>query len=282
MNVDVQANRRHRWRRPPALPAGIVDAAVLLAILVGPWGCTPAGQRLGERVDRRPVLISIAASTTDAATMLAERFTVETKIPVSVNAGDSSKLAAQIVAGAPAAVFLSANRKWAELIDEKGLAAESMPLLGNRLVLIVPAGNPAHVTGLGDLTQANVRRLALAGPAVPAGMYARQALEKLNLLSALQDEAKIVDGDNVRVALAFVERGEAEAGIVYATDARIAPAVEVVTTIDPSLHDTIVYPLVLLKAAADDPGARKLFEYLQSADAAEVFEKFGFIWRPER
>ncbi len=161
------------------------------------------------------------------------------------------------------------------------MALESTPLLGNRLVLIVPAGNPAKVTGLADLTSGSVKRLALAGPTVPAGMYARQALAKLDLLPSLEDDRKIVDGENVRVALTFVERGEADAGIVYATDAEIVLGVKVVATIDPNLHEKIVYPLVLLKQSADDPRARQFYEYLQSPDAAAVFDEFGFIWRPD-
>jgi len=276
MKADTHAKRRHGWRQ--TLGLAVVAAWTVVA---GQGGCTRAVPSHSKATDRQPILVSIAASTTDAAESLADRFTADTKLPVTLNAGDSSTLAAQIVAGAPAALFLSANRKWADFVNEKGLAVESTPLLGNRLVLIVPVGNPAKVTSLADLTAAAVRRLALAGPAVPAGMYARQALTKLNLLSALETEGKIVDGDNVRVALAFVERGEAEAGIVYATDARIAPGVEVVAEIDPSLHDKIIYPLMLLKAGADDPDARRLFEYLQSPAAAAVFEKFGFIWRPE-
>jgi len=112
-------------------------------------------------------------------------------------------------------------------------------------------------------------------------MYARQALAKLDLLSTLEAEGKIVDGDNVRVALAFVERGEVEAGIVYATDARIAKSVEVVATIDESLHEKIVYPLVLLKEADSQPAARQFFEYLQGP-SSHGFEEYGFIWRPEK
>jgi molybdate transport system substrate-binding protein len=254
---------------------------VALAIVAGQAGCTPPGPPPSASGDRQPILVSIAASTTDAVQSLADRFTAQTHLPVTLNAGDSPKLAAQIVAGAPASIFLSANRKWADFVDEKGLAIKSTPLLGNRLVLIVPKGNPAKVHTTANLTSAAVGRLALAGPAVPAGMYARQALAKLNLLSALEADGKIVDGDNVRVALAFVERGEADAGIVYATDALVAPGVEVVAAIDPSLHERIIYPLVLLKAAADNPDARRFFEYLQSPDAAAVFDKFGFIWRPE-
>jgi molybdate transport system substrate-binding protein len=279
MRGHPRAQRRNGFFPFPshACKSGLAIAAIL-AIVAGQGGCAKTVPQPGEPDSPRPILVSVAASTTDAMQTLADRFTAQSKVPVTLNADDSSKLAMQIVAGAPAAILLSANRKWAELVGEKGLALESTPLLGNQLVLIVSDGNPANVSGPADLTSPAVRRLALAGPTVPAGMYARDALARLGLLSAL--EGKIVDGDNVRVALTFVERGEAEAGIVYATDAKIAGHVQVVAQIEPSLHEPIVYPLVLLKEAQDDRQARQFFEYLQSPDAAAVFQQFGFLWLP--
>ena len=107
-------------------------------------------------------------------------------------------------------------------------------------------------------------------------MYADQALGKLGLLARLTDAGNIVRGQDVRAALGYVERGEAEAGIVYATDVRAAPSVETAFEIDASLHDEIVYVLVLVKQDATKPSARKFYEFLQSDGADDVFAEFGF------
>src|SRR5262249_38345670 len=125
---------------------------------------------------------------------------------------------------------------------------------------------------------ASVKRLAIAGPTVPAGIYAREALKKLKLWDTLDAGKKIVAGDNVRVTLTYVERGEAEAGIVYATDAMISDKVERVYTFGADTHEAIRYPLVLLKLGNASPSARAFFDYLQSAKAKEVFVKQGFIF----
>jgi molybdate transport system substrate-binding protein len=153
-------------------------------------------------------------------------------------------------------------------------------LLGNTLVLVVPRGNPARVARPEDLAADAVRKLALAGPTVPAGIYARQALAHLHLLEPLEKEHKIAAGENVRVTLAYVERGEAEAGVVYGSDARITDKVEVAFTFPASTHAPIVYPLVLLRAAEPNAGARRFYDYLQGPESATVFLKHGFTRLP--
>ena len=218
----------------------------------------------------------VAASTKDAFAEVAAAFTRASKVAVKLNADDSGKLATQIVEGAPAHLFLSANDAWAAVVQEKGFVQEVKPLLGNSLVLVVPKGNPAQVKGPADLSRPEVKRLALAGPTVPAGIYARQALKKLELLDELEKTKRIVSGDNVRMALTYVERGETEAGIVYGTDAQISKQVEAVHTFDPALHEPIRYPLVLLRKGHEHPAGRAFFDYLQSPAAAAIFRKHGF------
>ncbi|MEK6710252.1 MAG: molybdate ABC transporter substrate-binding protein, partial [Nitrospinota bacterium] len=189
-----------------------------------------------------PATILVAASTRDAVEEIAKRFRERTGTPVRVVPGPSSGLAAQILAGAPADVFLSANRAWAEKVRAEGLALEMLPLLGNDLVIVVPKGNPARVKAPADLTGIRVKRVALAGEKVPAGIYADQALQSLGLRERLVAEKKIVRGQDVRMALTFVERGEAEAGIVYATDAKISREVETAYVFPASAYqDKIVY-----------------------------------------
>jgi molybdate transport system substrate-binding protein len=220
------------------------------------------------------VLFSVAASTNDVAEALAAILNEGSQVEIKINSGPSSGLANQIIKGAPADLFLSANKEWADKVADAGLAESSQPLLTNKLVIVVPKGNPAGVQEPQDLTSEKVKKLALAGEKVPAGMYADQALGKLELADALKD--KIARGQDVRTALAYVERGEAEAGIVYATDAIHSQEVEMVHAFDPALHDEIVYVLVLLKRGAKNPHAQRFYEFLQSEDADEVYVGAGF------
>jgi molybdate transport system substrate-binding protein len=248
--------------------------AVLLVPLAGCGGHPEGTDHANPASDR--VVAFVAASTKDAVQSIADAFTKEKGVTVIINADDSSKLATQIAQDAPAHVFLSANEKWADFVKDKGYVEEVKPLLGNDLVIVVPKGNPGAVKRPEDLAKAEVKRIAIAGPTVPAGIYARQALKKLDLWEALESAKKILPGENVRVALMFVERGEAEAGVVYGSDARITNKVEQVFAFDPSLHDPIRYPLALLKNGRDTSHARAFYNYLQSPPAAAVFKKHGF------
>jgi molybdate transport system substrate-binding protein len=167
-----------------------------------------AGDKDGE-----PLILLAAASTKDAVEELAASFEKQTGTRVRVSAGPSNALATQITAGAPADLFLSANEKWAAHISEQGLAEEVTPLLTNGLVLIVPRDNPAQVKSPSDLAGQGVKRVALAGENVPAGIYAEQALRELAIYDLLIGANKIVRGQDLRFTLSYVARGEADAGI---------------------------------------------------------------------
>jgi len=207
---------------------------------------------------------------------LAKDFAKKSKGTIKINPGASNSLAGQIIAGAPADLFLSASPEWADKMDEAKLSAKKVKLLTNKLVLVVPKGNPAGVKEPKDLNRPSVKKLALAGEKVPAGKYADQALTKLGLLEGLVKEKRIVRGQDVRTALAYVDRGEVEAGIVYSTDVLAAKNVQQVHEFDQALHDEIVYVLVLLKHGEGNPAAKEFYEFLQSAGTAEEFKKFGF------
>jgi molybdate transport system substrate-binding protein len=245
----------------------------IAALLLSTCGCQRSAESPGSGP---PVTIFAAASTKDALQEIASAFASERRGEVKINADDSSKLAMQIVQEAPAHLFLSANEKWADFVRDKGFAHETTLLLGNSLVIVTPRANPAGIHTAGDLRKASVRRLAVAGPTVPAGIYARQALKNLKLWEALESERKVVAGDNVRVTLTYVERGEAEAGIVYATDARISDKVDLIYTFPAGTHEPIRYPLVLLKSGEASSSARAFFGYLQSPRSKEVFARHGF------
>ena len=167
------------------------------------------------------ILFFAAASTQDAVREISNRFEAENQVPVALNFAASSTLAQQILAGAGGDLFLSANLHWVEEVMTEGLASRRRDLLGNRLVVIAPAGSGLQLRNPSDLLDPRIARLSLADPeGVPAGIYARDALRGLGLWQFLQ--SKVVRGSDVRQALFFVEQGEAEAGIVYATDLRIS------------------------------------------------------------
>jgi molybdate transport system substrate-binding protein len=192
----------------------------------------------------------------------------------------SSSLARQIERGAPASVFISADLAWMDYLEAHGLIEPGTrhDLLGNRLVLIAPAatGSSARIERgmpLGRWLGAQ-GRLAIGQPDhVPAGKYAKAALEALGVWDEVK--GRLAPTENVRVALALVARREAPLGIVYATDALAEPSVRVVGRFDPSLHPPIVYPAALVKGAGAD--ARAFAAFLRQQPARRVFRKHGFI-----
>lgn len=227
----------------------------------------------------QPVLLFAAASTTDAVEDLSQIFQAKSGTRILTNFSSSSALAQQITYGAEASVFLSANVEWVEALEKEGLVANRVDLLGNRLVVIVAADSKLGVRTIEGLAALPFDHLALADPsAVPAGIYARQALINLGLWSAL--ETKVVAGADVRQVLAYVERGAAEIGIVYLTDAAISVGTRVLLEVPVESHDLIIHPLVLLKVAQGSSDAQALYRYLQSAAAAAVFRRFGFTIQP--
>lgn len=234
----------------------------------------------GRATDDPPtdVLAFAAASLTDVLGELGGQYRVRSGRTVTFSFAASSALARQIEAGARADLFVSADREWMDYLQQRGLiaAASRRDIAGNRLVLVAPADSPARIE-LGervDLGRALGRgRLALADPdIVPAGRYARAALQRLGAWTAV--EHAIARAENVRVALAYVARGEAPLGIVYETDARIEPRVRIVVRLPENTHPPIRYPAALTRTAGEE--AAGFLEFLGSAEARAVFERHGF------
>ena len=196
----------------------------------------------------------------------------------AISYAGSSSLAQQIERGAPASIFISADRDWMNYLEQRGLLEPGTrrDLLGNRLVLIAPRESTLKLEiapGMPLARALGSGRLALGDPYhVPAGMYARAALESLGVWDSVK--AHIAATENVRIALALVARGEAPLGIVYETDARAEPGVRVLGRFDASLHPPIVYPIALLKGAV--PAARAFEAYLRGPQARAIFSKHGF------
>lgn len=221
------------------------------------------------------MLIAVAASGAEAVTQVGKGFTRETGIPIAVNAAASSFLAQQIAAGMPAALFLSANPEWVDNLEQRNLVSRRCDLLGNSLVAIAPAGTPEPLADAGALLSDTIKHISIGDPeAVPAGRYAKQALSALGLWHTLLP--KIVPCMDVRQALIYVERGDAEAGIVYATDAAITQKVRILFTLDDFLDTPVRYPLALLSGAGETAGAQRFFDYLRSPAAGRIFMEHGF------
>jgi molybdate transport system substrate-binding protein len=258
------------------LAAALVAGVIVLIAACRPNNAAPRDGDSPALQSAQAVVLSAAASTKEVAEELVRRFELLTGGTVRINLGSSSALAAQIMSGAPVDLYLSASPEWAAAVADAGLVEQQVPLMANTLVLVTPRGNPARVKNPADLTGDAVRHVALAGETVPAGKYAEQALRALGLQNRLLADNRIVRGQDVRVALSYVERGEAEAGIVYATDARASRGVEVVYAFDPADHDPILYVLAILKAARRNPLAAQFGEYLQSAEAQALIDSHGF------
>lgn len=242
----------------------------LLAFLVfGFGGLAPAAQSNEAR-------IYAAASLTDVIGALSERFESIRGSHVVASYGASSTLAQQIREGAEPGVFISASVDWVEKLESWGLVEPGtrLDLAGNSLVVIVPKGAKDRPATLQELADAKYGRIALADPvAVPAGKYAKAALDKVGVFDGLK--SRIVAAHDVRTALAYVERGDAPVGIVYATDAAASNQVDVALRVPSELHPKIVYPMLLVKGA--NRRARELYAFLQTPQAWEVFEKAGFV-----
>ena len=190
----------------------------------------------------------------------------------------SSALARQIDHRAPADLFLSADGDWMDHVETRGLLQPGTRsnLVGNDLVLIAPRGGTRWSWSPGrDLAAAlDNGKLAMADPdAVPAGKYGKAALESLGQWTTLAPQ--LVRGENVRAALAFVERGSAAAGIVYATDAKASAKVRVVAAFPSASHPPIVYPLAML-GTSHSPGADNFRRFLLSPDGQAIFRSYGF------
>ncbi|MGC3961678.1 MAG: molybdate ABC transporter substrate-binding protein [Verrucomicrobiota bacterium] len=222
--------------------------------------------------------IFAAASLTDSLKEVAANYEKQTGDKLVFNLGASSTLARQIEAGAPVDIFFSADEAKMDGLKQKGLidSATRKSRLGNALVVVIPNDSNLKVDSAHALTNSVVQKIALADPkAVPAGVYTKQWLEKIQLWSAI--EPKIVPVENVRSALAAVESGNVEASVVYKTDASISKKVKVAYEVPTNDAPKITYPVALVKESKQAAAAKNFLNYLDSKDAGDIFKKFGFV-----
>lgn len=239
---------------------------ILAALLLG--GTSVAGE----------IRVSAAASLSDAMTDIAAIYQESSGEKLQLNFGGSNALARQIEAGAPCDVFFSADEaNLKRLLDQNLLHENSVTrLLGNSLVVIVPSDSSIKITSAEDLLLPQIRRIALGDPAaVPAGVYTRTWLESKKLWDRISP--KVVATENVRAALAAVGSANAEAGVVYKTDAMISKEIAVAYEVPTADAPAIVYPVAATKSSADPGKAIRFIAFLKTDPASGIFKKYGFI-----
>ena len=220
--------------------------------------------------------ISAAASLKDAMDVIQHTYEEEhPEITLQFNFGGSGSLQQQISQGAPVDLFFSAAEDKFDLLVDEGMIAkeDGIDLLGNELVLVVPKENQS-IKEFEDLVT-ETDKISIGTPeTVPAGKYAKESLEKMDLWKDI--ESKVVYAKDVRQVLSYVETGNVEAGIVYKTDASVSNKVEIVASVDPATHSPIIYPVGIIKDSKHYEAAKEFYEYLQSDEALKVFEEYGF------
>jgi len=250
--------------------ARLILAAATLVL----GACSAAGP--GRAAPR--VVVSAAISVSDALRTVAVEFERADGVAVVLNAAGSDTLATQLIAGARADLFLSADERQMDRVQAAGLIVEGtrVDLLTNQLVVVERIGQPALISGIADLLSPSIRRISMGDPeAVPAGVYARQYLQSVGLWDRVR--SKVVPTRNVRAALAAVEAGNADLGIVYQTDLAISPQVRVGYAIPFDEGPTIRYQAAVTTDAEDGSVARRFLAYLRGAEARRIFEAEGFI-----
>jgi molybdate transport system substrate-binding protein len=242
---------------------------------LGAFACVLA---LAPPLRAADVNVFAAASLTDALKEIAPAYEKTSGDKLVFNLGASSMLARLIREGAPADLFFSADEAQMDGLEKSGLLLPGTrrPILSNSLVVVVATDGGPRIASPRDL--ASIRALALAEPkSVPASVYAEQVLEKLGLWDALA--SRVIPTENVRACLAAVEAGNADAGIVYRTDALISKKVRIAWSIPAADGPDISYPLAIPKDAPHAEAAKRLASYLASEPARAIFVRYGFLVR---
>ena len=249
------------------------------ASLVAAAALALAALSSGTAAAQEKLTVFAAASLKNALDGVAAAWMRDTGKETAISYAGSSALARQIEQGAPADLFISADLDWMNYLSEKGFVekATEVRLLGNRIVLVAPAGSDVSVGIVPGFDLAGALdggRLAMANTdAVPAGKYGKAALEALGVWASVEES--VAQAENVRAALALVAMGEAPLGVVYRTDAAAEPRVKVVGAFPKDTHPPIVYPAAVL-AESNNPDAEAFLDYLRSAPAKSLFEEQGF------
>lgn len=234
-----------------------------------------------KSTDKDEILISAATSLTEVMEDIVSAYKdVDPSTEITLNFGGSGKLAQQIQQGAPADIFLSADQKWMDMLDEQELITSDTRtnFAVNRLVLIGKENSPLAIDSLNELSSKPIDQIAIGNPdSVPAGSYAKEALESNGIWgpgSPLQD--KFVYGKDVHQVLTYVQSGNTDIGFVYASDVQGGNGVKVLLEIDDTLHEEIVYPAAVTSYSLNKKKSNDFISFLKSDEAVSIFEAYGF------
>jgi molybdate transport system substrate-binding protein len=275
--ADHASRRAHALRASPFWRT-VVLKRIILAAFAAAFVVSAAPQTASAQ--DKSITVFAAASMKNALDDVDAAYTKKTGVKVVASYDASSALMKQIEAGAPADAFISADLKWMDYGSQKKVIKDDtrVNLLGNQLVLIAPKDskidnvtikpgfNLAKLSGDGRIATGDVK-------AVPVGIYAQAALQKLGVWGAV--EPKMAMTQNVRAALTLVAREEAPLGIVYSTDAKVEPGVKIVAAFPEDSHDPIIYPVAATVIAK--PDVTSYLAFLRSGEAKTIFEKYGFV-----
>lgn len=223
------------------------------------------------------VVVSAAASLTDAMGEIAEMIKEDENIILVPSYGSSGALQKQIEEGAPSDVFISAGQKQMDALEEKSLISKEsrVDLLENSLVLIVPEDNKDQINTIQDVVDKKVQIALAETETVPVGQYSKAALTKLGLWDKLET-GNIVQSKDVSEVLTHVEQGNVSAGMVYSSDAVRGVKVKQVQEFEENLHDPIIYPAAVVESSKQKDASKAFLDYLQTDKVKAIFEKYGF------
>jgi molybdate transport system substrate-binding protein len=223
-----------------------------------------------------PLTVFAAASLTDVLPEIATAWKADGGAEVRFSFGATSKLVPQVIEGAPADVLVSADEAWMDKLNEAGKMepGSRVVLARNELVFVVPKQAAAAPKSASELP-GTLKKIALAGENVPAGKYAKSALEKAGVWAAV--EPRVVRGEDVRLTLRWVSGGDADGGVVYRTDAMADSSVKVAFAFPAASHAPIVYPAAVIKGTARAADAARFLAFCRSAKARAMMEKHGFL-----
>ncbi len=244
--------------------------------LVLVWLALLQGAHAATQPPPTPLTVFAAASLTDVLPEIAMAWRADGGTDVRFSFGATSKLVPQVTEGAPADVLVSADEAWMDKLNEAGKVEPRtrVILARNSLVFVVPADAAKAPAAPGELP-GTMKKIALAGENVPAGKYAKAALETSRVWAAV--EPHVVRAEDVRLTLKWVSGGDADGGVVYRTDARADPAVKIAFEFPEASHAPIVYPAAVVTGSAQAKDAARFLEFCRGAKARAILEKHGFL-----
>ena len=245
--------------------------ASLLAMAVSSFLAIGCG---GDNDGRTTLTVGIAASLTEPFAEIERRYEATHDVDIVVSAAASNVIERQVVEGAPFDLVLLAASEPMDRLDSLGLirTGSRIDLLGNRLCVVAPPALASKIRSIADLSLPSIERIAIGSPGVPIRTYAEDALRSYGVWDRLH--LRFVYAANVRQVLDYVERGEAECGIVYTSDAAMSKRVRIAFVVDSTRHRPIRYPAAVVGNTRGGSTATELLEYLDAADA--IFEEYGF------